>query len=277
MTSRRILLALAGRVAILALGCVLAAVTASAALANAELKRTWDAAWVYLPAPNEAGYRKIASGDLATALRTSSGRPKGVILYGHGCDGLSEISAATGRFLAQAGYAMVAPDSFAREQKPVSCDPAAHAGGLDRAVLGWRQDELRFAFGRLQAIDALRSLPVVLMGHSEGAITVATVTGFPVSARVVEGWTCHAGWAEYRGLQAAPGEPVLALVGENDPWFNLPILHGDCGAFMHGGRSRSIVYHAPNYLAGKHWLSSDLGVQREILAFIGNAIDANGE
>ena len=109
------------------------------------------------------------------------------------------------------------------------------------------------------------------MGHSEGAIAVATVAGLPVSARVVEGWTCHAGWPEYRGLNAPSGEPVLALVGENDPWFKLSILHDDCGAFMHGGLPRSIVYKASNYLSGKHSLSSDTDVQRKILPFIESA------
>jgi hypothetical protein len=38
------------------------------------------------------------------------------------------------------------------------------------------------------------------MGHSEGAIAVATLDAPPVAARIIEGWTCHAGWPEYRGL-----------------------------------------------------------------------------
>jgi hypothetical protein len=117
----------------------------------------------------------------------------------------------------------------------------------------------------------------VLMGHSQGAITTATIANMPVAARVIEGWTCHAGWPEYRGLAAPPDQPVLALVGENDPWFQSHVLKGDCGAFMPddaGGEtaSRSIVYRAPNYLNAKHWLSGDSGVQREILDFIDRAV-----
>jgi hypothetical protein len=259
------------------LGFILYAGCANGTPTDADLRRTWEGAWVYLPASNGAGYRQTITDDLPTALRSLREKPHGIILYAHGCDGLSEISASTGRFVAQAGYVLVAPDDFARQGKPVSCDPATHAGGLDRAVLGWRQDELRFAFTRLRAVASLRNLPIVLMGHSEGAIAVATVTGFPVSARVVEGWTCHSGWPEYRGLHAAPGEPVLALAAENDPWFKLPVLIGDCGAFMQEGQSRSIVYRAPGYLADKHWLSSDPDVQHEILAFIGKAINRNRE
>ncbi len=195
-------------------------------------------------------------------------KPLAVILYAHGCDGLSEISAASGRFLAQAGYLVVEPDSFARASKPASCEPAQHLGGLHRAVLGWRQKEMRYAARKLRAIGSLRNLPFVLMGHSEGAITAATVTDVPAAGRIIEGWTCHAGWPEYRGLAAPAGQPVLALVGEDDPWFREPVLSGECGAFMHGRTQRSIVFRAPNYLARKHWLSSDPDVQKTIVEFV---------
>jgi dienelactone hydrolase len=234
-----------------------------------ELQRTWDAAWIYVPAKTAAGYRKLTAVELSSTLTSSSPRAPAVILYAHGCDGLSDISAATSRFLAQAGYLVVAPDSFARREKPVSCDPSQHRGGLHRAVLGWRQAEMHYAFQRLRMLPGLQRVPVVLMGHSEGAITAATIRDLPVSGRIIEGWTCHAGWPEYRGLDTPPGQPVLALVGANDPWFRAPALRGDCGLFMQdGGRQRSIVYSPPNPLSSRHWLSFDPGVQQTILAFI---------
>ncbi len=141
---------------------------------------------------------------------------------------------------------------------------------------------MRHAFDRISALPALQNVPVVLMGHSQGAITTATIENLPVAARVIEGWTCHAGWPEYRGLAAPPGQPVLALVGENDPWFQSYVLKGDCGAFMKenmegGTASRSIVYRAPHYLNAKHWLSGDSDVQREILDFLGRAVSTKGK
>ncbi|MGE4328264.1 MAG: hypothetical protein AB7E21_19455 [Pseudodonghicola sp.] len=234
------------------------------ARAESELSRTWDAAWVFAPSAGTAGYRRLSVADLPAALTDRA--PRALVVYAHGCDGLSEISAATGRFLAQAGILMVAPDSFARTDKPQSCDPTIPRGGLHRAVLGWRQEEMRLAADHLRALAP--DLPLILMGQSEGGTTVATIADIGADARVIEGWTCHAGWPEYRGLNAPEGQPVLSLVGEDDPWFRLPVLQGDCGAFMAGPAQRSIVYRRPAVLARKHWLSSDTAVQAEITDFI---------
>jgi dienelactone hydrolase len=262
-------------------GAGLAALLFGAALAFAddgELARTWQAARVYVPSETPAGSRIIETGEIDEAFDTSSADPAAVILYAHGCSGLNRITDATGRFLAQAGYIVIAPDSFARLEKPASCVPGKHKGGLHRAILGWRQAEIRHAFDQVAAMPALQDLPVVLMGHSQGAITTATIENLPAAARVIEGWTCHAGWPEYRGLAAPPDQPVLALVGENDPWFQRAFLKGDCGAFMEDETaSRSIVYRAPNYLNAKHWLSGDSDVQREILDFIERAVSTKGK
>jgi dienelactone hydrolase len=243
---------------------------------DAELDRTWRNAMVFAPAGNSAGYERLEIAGLETYLAGQKSRPTALILYAHGCDGLSEISRETGRFLARAGYVLVAPDSFARLTKPVSCDPTRRIAGLHRAALRWRQDELRYADGRIATITGLRDVPVVLMGHSEGAIAVATLTDAPAAARIMEGWTCHAGWPEYQGSAAPVGQPVLALVGESDPWFEAPVLHGDCGAYLKGPRQRSLVYRAPDYLAGKHWLSSDPATQVAILDFLNSAVNEKG-
>ncbi len=229
-----------------------------------ELTLTWEGARVWLPdAPTEANG--------VQALKDARG--SAVVLYAHGCDGLSRITDETAGFLAKAGLVVIAPDSFSRAEKPVSCIAARQEGSLHRRVLAWRQAELTHALEHLHAIPALRGLPVVLMGHSEGGIAVATWTGLPVAARIIEGWTCHAGWPEYRGLNAPQDEPVLTLVGEADPWFLLPVLQGDCGAFMAGhARAQSVVYRAPHYLHRRHWLSHDSKVQTMILDFIATSL-----
>ncbi|PVA11991.1 hypothetical protein DC366_03480 [Pelagivirga sediminicola] len=245
------------RAAIVALFLALLAPAARAD--NAELARTWQGARVWLPGTVQ---------DTRVAALPDSPAPRAVVLYAHGCNGLSRITTVTARFLAGAGYLVVAPDSFARADKPVSCDASQARGGLHRAVLGWRQAEMRHALSQLRGIEALKDAPIILMGHSEGAITAATLMAPDIAMRIIEGWTCHSGWPEYWGLKAPEGQPVLALVGENDPWFRLPVLRGDCGAFMQGGAQVSQVYRAPDYLAGKHWLSTDKDVQALILDFI---------
>ncbi|MCC5970150.1 MAG: hypothetical protein JJU15_09380 [Pararhodobacter sp.] len=232
----------------------------------AELARSWNGARVWLPdAPNYAADVQALDSTEVTGA---------VVLYAHGCDGLSRITDATGRFLARAGHAVIAPDSFARANKPVSCIPAQHRGSLHRRVLTWRQAELAHAMERIADTPGLRRLPLVLMGHSEGAITVATIAA-PDAPRIIEGWTCHAGWPEYRGLNALHDTAVLALVGANDPWFRLPVLQGDCGAFMRDHpQGRSVVFQPPHYLHNRHYLSGDREVQALILSFIAESISA---
>ena len=250
---------------------LLASLFATAALADsgddpAELERTWAAAPVYLPLQGD--YSRIDSAELARELAKRSAAIPSVV-YAHGCAGIDAAAIETGRFLAAAGYLVVAPDSFARLNKPKSCDPVLNLGGLHREVLRWRQQEIGYAIRKLRALPNLLPGSLFLMGLSEGGITVATFQGEPVRARVVEGWTCHAGWPEYDGLAAPESEPVLALLAHDDPWWRSPIFHGDCGAFMVDRRSsRSIVYAAPSPLHENHWLSFDPSVRREILGFL---------
>ena len=244
---------------VLALLCLLAAPAfAETGSDPVELARTYDGALVYVPGGQGAEQRTVA--DLVAHL---SDVPA-VVLYMHGCSGIIEIAHAAGRMYAEAGYAFVAPDSFARNDKPVSCRPEVPEGGLHRAVLGWRQAEAGHAIARLRA---LAQTLIILAGHSEGAITAATFTGAPLAARVIEGWTCNAGWPEYIGLAAPEAEPVLSLVGKRDPWFRLPILRGDCGEFM-DTNDRSVVFTSPDPLFDQHWTSGDASVQALILEFL---------
>ena len=228
--------------------------------AMSELDRTWAAAMIRLPGVDAP----MSPSDLPARTRA-----RGVILYAHGCDGPSRITTVSARFLAAAGYAVVAPDSFARARKPRSCDPAVPRGGLHRAVLGWRLEELDHALDRIRSLTLFDGLPIAMMGHSEGAIAVARMTAPGVALRIIEGWTCHAGWPEYHGLEAPPDQPVLSLVAADDPWFRLPVLQGDCGAFMPaGGPMRSVVFSGSGDLSRRHWLSADGTVQATILDFL---------
>ena len=232
----------------------------------AELERTWASAPVYLP--TAGSYRRLTTAELTAVLAGQSQLPS-VVIYVHGCSGLGRAAVDAGEFLASAGYLVIEPDSFARLAKPKSCDPAVHRGGLHREVLGWRHEEVKFSVRKLRALAGASGVEVFLMGFSEGAIAVATFIGEPVRARIIEGWTCHAGWQEYRGLPTPPDEPVLALVARDDPWFRLPVLQGDCGAFMTGRPlSRSIVYDPPSSLHEDHWLSWNNSVRREIVEFL---------
>jgi len=90
-----------------------------------------------------------------------------------------------------------------------------------------------------------------------------------LGARIVEGWTCHAGYPEYWGLAAPKSEPVLSLSSDEDPWFTMAVLKGDCGAFMnkHNG-SKAVVWHQPHPLATEHFQLWHPDAMREALSFL---------
>ncbi|MEB8387462.1 hypothetical protein OO012_09500 [Rhodobacteraceae bacterium KMM 6894] len=255
----------------IALCCVLALaapVRADTGSDPAELARTYRGALVYVP-DADTGARRITMDALPAYLKDADD-PR-LVVYLHGCSGIINIAHTAGMMYGGAGYVFVAPDSFARANKPLSCRPEIPEGGLHRAVLGWRQAEATYALSELHALAALAQVPTILAGHSEGAVTVATFQGTPVDARVIEGWTCNAGWPEYIGLNAPKSEPVLSLVGRRDPWFRLPVLRGDCGEFM-DDNDRSVVFRKPDALFDQHWLSRNPGVQDTILQFLDNAL-----
>lgn len=232
-----------------------------------ELSRTWAMAKVRAPTP---------SGMTGTAMHALGETPQGVtfptVIYMHGCAGFWAGTDRRLDMLARHGFAAIAPDSFARAHKPVSCDTNTHRGGLHRGVLGMRLSEARHALRKARELDWVDTENLFLMGLSEGGITAARLSEDPppVNARVIEGWTCHAGWPEYRGLSSYEGQPVLSLVGTEDPWFQDPILRGHCGSFMRNRQatgSRSVVF-SEGRLKYEHELLEDGGAQDIVMDFL---------
>ena len=230
-----------------------------------ELQRTWDNALVRIPTENN---EFISS--FIRDLSHSSDKKFPTVIYLHGCSGVWSGTHTRINFLAKSGFAVIAPQSFAREKYPQSCDPASNQGGMYRHTLRIRQNDAMYALTAAQQLSWVDSNNIFLMGLSEGAITTATLKtkDAPLNARIIEGWTCHAGWQEYAGLNTSKHEPVLSLVGEKDPWFHADYLRGDCGKFMSTKNgSRSIVYKE-SPLKYRHELLEDASVQEVVLAFL---------
>lgn len=230
-----------------------------------ELKRTWDHALVRIPASDQNYISAYMQ-----ELDYTADKKFPTVIYLHGCSGVWEGTHTRINILAKAGFAVIAPQSFARKKYARSCDPAKNQGGMYRNTLAMRQNDARYALEYAKSLSWVDADNLFLMGLSEGAITTATLQlkDMILSARVIEGWTCHAGWQEYSGLNTTIHEPVLSLVGLKDPWFQASYLQGDCGVFMSkNNRSRSIVYkQAP--LKYQHELMENTGVQKTVLDFL---------
>ncbi len=235
-----------------------------------ELKRTWDAALVRIPKSNGA-YSSFIMSDLnEKAVIEFQSFP--TIIYLHGCSGVWAGTYTRLNFLAQSGFAVIAPISFARAKYPQSCNPASVQGGMYRGTLNMRQNDAAYAIANAKQLEWVDEDNIFLMGHSQGGVTTATFNStdhdMSVNARVIEGWTCHAGWGEYKGINASEDEPVLALVGKHDPWFQNNWTRGDCGAYINKNNGSQSIVLSEGPLSARHALLEDRDLQKTVLEFL---------
>ncbi|MDW3095385.1 MAG: dienelactone hydrolase family protein [Gammaproteobacteria bacterium] len=233
-----------------------------------ELERVWKAALVRIPKDNGKFDSSIMK-DLTQKADTIKKHP--TIIYLHGCSGVWEGTYRRLNFFAKSGFAVIAPVSFAREKYPQSCDVKSHKGSMYRFTLKMRQIDAGYAIEKAKQLDWVDPNNVFLVGLSQGGVTTATYSsknpGMSVKARVIEGWTCHAGWHEYRGINASKNEPVLSVLGYKDPWFKNSWSRGDCGSYMKNEASRSVVFK-DGHLSTRHELLENKSVQNIVLDFL---------
>lgn len=237
---------------------------------ESEIKLTWDNALYRVPGANGEilrGSIKDIKGDeefLKNKFKT--------IIYLHGCSGFWKGTALRIDFFARNGYAVIAPASMARKKYPQSCDPDTKSGGLYRGILKIRQIDALNAVLNTKALSWTDDKNIFLVGLSEGAITTATYKpkniASSVNGRVIEGWTCNAGWEEYKGISSPYNEPIMSLVAKFDPWFQIDVLKGDCGKSLNKNPlSKSVVIDDP-ILSKGHGLLHDQNIQKTTLEFL---------
>lgn len=187
-----------------------------------------------------------------------------LVIYMHGCDGFSWLHYYDFDFLVRNNFAVLAPNSFARKYKPISCYPASRTGGLHRGALYFRLAEAKYAHEMAKTLQWVDKRNIFMMGWSEGGITTAKYGRGDLAGRIILGWTCHAGWSEYVGISGPRDEPILAVVASRDPWFVHPHVRGHCGSYMFFRRnSESIVLDSD-----LHHVQSLPEVQEKILQFL---------
>ena len=225
-----------------------AAVTVLAACATGadtpDIARTWQQAQVALPALGapEALRTTMGSTEMFARVARLSGARLPVVVYLHGCTGVGNAEFL--KQLADAGFAVVAPDSFARRYRPLQCDPATLTGGRNLFVFDFRMEEVSYAVQQLWSLPWVDRNRLFLVGSSEGAVAAALYRGDEFRARVITQWTCS-GAPHVAGLAAPMDEPVLAVVAADDPWYAAARAAGataDCGPVLAGrADSRSYV------------------------------------
>jgi dienelactone hydrolase len=203
--------------------------------------------------------------DVAQDLTKIAGENKiPLVIYLHGCSGFGYSTSIDIQFLLSNGYAVLAPNSFARKYKPKSCESSTYTGGLHRDVLFFRLAEAKYVHEKAKTLPWVDKRNIFMMGFSEGGITTAQYRLGGLAGKIILGWTCNSGWPEYSGISGPRDEPILAVVASNDPWFRNPWTSGHCGSSMFFRRNAESVVVNVNF----HHVQSLPEVKEKILKFL---------
>lgn len=204
-----------------------------------QLAQTWERGFVAIPGsafgPDDKGLFGVLS-DAATQERLAA-LPEGlrlpVVVYLHGCAGIGLTTAQLPELAERAGFAVIAPNSFARDRRPRNCDPSDYSAGMFPPAWLYRRAELQHAVSQARELPWVDPERIVVAGFSEGGATVA-LWGDLVDTLgyIILGWTCTAppDWGWLMGLRTPAERPVLAIVSADDPWFAWPGWRGHCGS-----------------------------------------------
>ena len=213
-----------------------------------ELQRAWRSARVRLP-QDDGGVTEARYVDLTQTPPDTVSNSLPAVVYLHGCNGFWSGTNRRIDWLASLGFVVVAPASTAREFYPQSCNVDTAEAGLFRPTLQMRWADAKEAIRQLRELPWINQEKIFLYGFSEGGVTTATLDtsdkNLNVAGRVIEAWVCEAPWQEYTGLNAPESEPVLAIVADNDPWYQASFFDGDCGSYIsntNGSQSEVINY-----------------------------------
>jgi len=234
--------------------------------AESDLQRTWSQAIVALPplAAPEALMTRMGLPEMADRLGQLPADTKlPVVVYLHGCTGIGNFDLL--HRIAQAGFAVVAPDSFARTWRPRQCDPETLTGGYNLFVYDFRLAEVAYALDRLWHAPWADRNRMVLVGSSEGAVAAALYRGDEFRGRVVAQWTCF-GAPHVTGISAPPAEPVFALVGAEDPWYTAN-RGQSCAQFL-AGRPTSSSHVVEGAGKPEHEVLAEPAVQQMVVEFL---------
>ena len=199
---------------------------------------TWQRALVGIPAELTPGGSsctgRFASEEIQACLKSiSPERKHPLVLFLHGCAGLRGGSRNAITTFRSLGYAVIAPDSFARPGREVVCK------GRKPYVMSLRAAEIEYALEQISTLEWADQSALVLAGFSEGGIAVSEYRGGDAfRGYIILGWDCR------RGI--LPSGPVLAIQGALDP-----ISSGaSCGVLFRKSSESIIVPRAGHDVSG---------------------------
>jgi len=185
-----------------------------------ELEKTWQNALVFMPEPLGSTFgRLVKDGRLENAISQSNKRKKWpLILFMHYCEGLGHHREDIRR-LSKLGFIVIAPDSFARNHRPLGCheDREKYIRYFDAAV-AFQKAELDYAVQKLSAFNWIDRNNLFLFGSGMGGLVVAHYEGSEFAGHLIEGWGCRGPNPIFDGIWALPHIRVFTTVSKNTPF-----------------------------------------------------------
>ncbi|HTO12437.1 MAG TPA: dienelactone hydrolase family protein [Candidatus Binatia bacterium] len=186
----------------------------------------WQATRVWLPATPAASGRRVSEVEPALAAVPPGTRLPSV-LYVHGCRGFEDDLTQWASALSAAGYAVFAPDSSARGERPPACAAATLYARTDIPRFTGREAEVRYTLQQMRTLAWLVRESVFLLGFDQGGVVAAGWREREFAGIIITGWSCTSPDVR-EGLFTPPDRPVLAIRWAEDPLFRDPAWNGDC-------------------------------------------------
>jgi len=236
-----------------------------------EMERSWKSALVRIPV--SVGKSITSTVDEMKKKLSEKVKKFPTVIFLHGCYGVHPGTHHRIKFLADNGFLTIAPVSFARLKYPKSCDIYTYQSGLYRGTIKIREFDAKYAITKLKNLNFVDTENIILMGHSEGAITTAILklndASQKLKARIIEGWNCTPdAWPEYTGINASEHEMILSLVGLNDPWFSYSDYKKGCGPLLNKKNGSIGIVYKSGRLQHEHSLLDYKKVKQDVLKFL---------
>lgn len=171
-----------------------------------------------------------------------------VVIFLHGSSGLRlPAIEAWQRWLAAAGIASVAPDSFALADRLTYTSPVGK--DVYEKIHALRASEIETALAAVSLAPWADVRRLALAGMSEGAVAVARDRGTGFAARIIYSWSCEDNYFVESHRTSVPlWQPVLNVMSASDPYFSQyntylgnPAALGHCAAALKSHRNAEIV------------------------------------
>ena len=243
-----------------------------------ELESTWQEALVYLPKKLGGSSGRLVRNDqlLEIVRKANEDIKHPLILFMHYCEGLGHHREDMKR-LSKLGFIVIAPDSFARDHRPLGCyeDREKFIRYFDIAV-AFQKAELNHAVKKLSEFEWIDSKNFFLFGSGMGGLVVAHYEGEEFAGHLIEGWGCRGPNPIFDGIWAPQQVRVFTTVSRNAPFLRKNEgFSVDCEAFTKQRiDSVSVVLDRPahqvswypnSYKKMIRFLMRDMGVKIEPL------------